>query len=585
MKIYFVCCLLFVVSSFSFAQSKYQNKEAKLQQLKTREDIKVTEIEKDLVKLEYTNGKVLYKNIGDYKSDNSYLHRLTYSPTYDSTIIDLNNIDTTLYYQKYSFWQEVPIHNSNFDHLRIGDVNKNGKLELYGTRKLFTSGVEPISVYEFNNAGKFNLIYQYDSVFQARNIYDIDSDGREEVQLNTTGVFAGMLRERFFSKNSDSSLAITKNFQFNPFDENIQIDAPKLGEFDNDKNTDLVFDTQGYPFVWIYEYNPSINNFDFRFRFQVPDPIDLEMEGYSVGDFDLDGKTDIVFGTVEGKVFVIENQGNDQYINVWVDTVKSYNAYVHVWTNDIDKNGKPEFWVLTDAFWSGLGITKIFIFESNGDNSYQVVGRIDLIGVFSFDAGTMQAVDIDNDGVEEVAVCIDDNFLILKFIGSANSHIYETDYIKKNNYEKHEYFYGAIMYDINNDGKYEIFISLYELYEGPPQDIRMFTKAYLKNNESSVINYLLSSKEINLSQNYPNPFNPTTNINFNINKTQNVTIKIYDVLGKEIKTLVNDNLPAGEHDLQWNGKDNEGNPLPSGIYFIQMKAGIYQKTIKTLLLK
>ena len=71
MKKILVCCLLIVISSFSFAQSAPGGREEKLQQLKTREDIKVTEVQKDLLKLEYPNGKVLYKNIGEYKPENN----------------------------------------------------------------------------------------------------------------------------------------------------------------------------------------------------------------------------------------------------------------------------------------------------------------------------------------------------------------------------------------------------------------------------------------------------------------------------------------------------------------------------------
>ena len=133
-----------------------------------------------------------------------------------------------------------------------------------------------------------------------------------------------------------------------------------------------------------------------------------------------------------GKVFVIENEGDDLYKVAWQGSVESNNAYIHTWTNDIDKNGKPEFWVLADAYYNGIGTTRITIFETNGDNSYQAVGRIDLVGIFSFYAGNMQAVDIDNDGTEEVAVCIDENFLILKFNGSENQQTYEVYYIKKN---------------------------------------------------------------------------------------------------------------------------------------------------------
>ena len=140
----FVYCLVIVISGFIFSQTK----EEKIQQLKSRSDIKVTEVEKDILKLEYPNCKVLYKNIGNYQKQVSSNQQPVYSPTYDSTIIDLTTIDTTLYYHKYSYWQEVPIHNWDFECLRIGDVNNNGKPELYGARKFFQSDFEPITIYE-----------------------------------------------------------------------------------------------------------------------------------------------------------------------------------------------------------------------------------------------------------------------------------------------------------------------------------------------------------------------------------------------------------------------------------------------------
>ncbi len=126
MKLVFVCCLLFVVSSFFFAQNRYETRNEKLEQLKTRIDIKVTEIEPNILKLEYPGGKVRYKNIADYQHQASSIQQQVYSPTFDSTIIDLTTIDTTIYYHKYSFWREVPISNGDFDYLRIADVNNNG---------------------------------------------------------------------------------------------------------------------------------------------------------------------------------------------------------------------------------------------------------------------------------------------------------------------------------------------------------------------------------------------------------------------------------------------------------------------------
>lgn len=579
-----VCCLLFAVS-ISLAQ---YTREEKLQQFKNRTDIKVTEVEENILRLEYPGGKVMYKNIGDYVPDTE--NRIVYSPTYDSTIIDLTTIDTTLYYHKYSFWQEVPLKNLDFDYLRIGDVNNNGRYELYGARKFFSSSdsAEPITVYELNETSSFDSIYQYDSVYIARCIYDVDKDGKEEVLLTLPPLFDTVgNQQRFFSKENDTSLATKLNFTFT-FTDGSQLDDITLGEFDGDQKTDLLFDRISPPYVYIFEYNSIANNFDSVYRFQVPDPIDLGIGGYSVGDFDLDEKTDIVFSTMRGKVFVIENDGDNQYTDVWQGSVESNNAYVHTWTNDIDKNGKPEFWVLADAYYNGIGTTRITIFETNGDNSYHLVGKIDLVGIMSFYAGNMQPIDVDNDGTEEVAVCIDDNFLILKFNGSENHHTYEVYYIKQNEINtegEYQIYTGTIMYDLQNTGEYEILISMRHIIEGQPTIGRFLTKIYKPDSTTSINDDEILPTRIKLYQNYPNPFNPSTEIKFKINKSETVSIKVYNILGKEIKLLLGENLPAGVHNVQWNGKDNEGSPLPSGIYFIQMQAGEYQQTIKSVLLK
>jgi subtilisin-like proprotein convertase family protein len=83
-----------------------------------------------------------------------------------------------------------------------------------------------------------------------------------------------------------------------------------------------------------------------------------------------------------------------------------------------------------------------------------------------------------------------------------------------------------------------------------------------------------------LSQNYPNPFNPTTNINYQIPKSNLVTLKVYDVLGKEVATLVNENQKAGEYLAIFNGAG-----LPSGIYFYKLVAGDFTEIKKMILIK
>jgi len=84
----------------------------------------------------------------------------------------------------------------------------------------------------------------------------------------------------------------------------------------------------------------------------------------------------------------------------------------------------------------------------------------------------------------------------------------------------------------------------------------------------------------NLSQNFPNPFNPTTTIKYQIPEISFVTLKVYDVLGNEIATIVNEEKPAGSYDVEFDGIG-----LPSGIYFYHLRAGSFVETKKMVLLK
>jgi flagellar hook assembly protein FlgD len=90
-----------------------------------------------------------------------------------------------------------------------------------------------------------------------------------------------------------------------------------------------------------------------------------------------------------------------------------------------------------------------------------------------------------------------------------------------------------------------------------------------------------------LSQNYPNPFNPVTKIKFTaavvdakFASTTNVVLKIYNILGREIKTLVNEQKPPGSYEVEF-----DGNKLSSGVYFYKLSTGKFSKTKKMLLIK
>lgn len=88
-----------------------------------------------------------------------------------------------------------------------------------------------------------------------------------------------------------------------------------------------------------------------------------------------------------------------------------------------------------------------------------------------------------------------------------------------------------------------------------------------------------------LRQNYPNPFNPTTNIGFVIADLGFTELKIYDVLGREVKTLVNRQLFPGSYEERWDGTNNHGQQVPGGIYFYRLKTESFEQTRKMLLIR
>ena len=91
--------------------------------------------------------------------------------------------------------------------------------------------------------------------------------------------------------------------------------------------------------------------------------------------------------------------------------------------------------------------------------------------------------------------------------------------------------------------------------------------------------------KFNLSQNYPNPFNPTTNINYAIPQDANVNLTVYNVLGQAVKTIVNVQQKAGYYSVRWDGSNETGSKVSSGMYIYRITAGNYTHSIKMNLIK
>ena len=92
-------------------------------------------------------------------------------------------------------------------------------------------------------------------------------------------------------------------------------------------------------------------------------------------------------------------------------------------------------------------------------------------------------------------------------------------------------------------------------------------------------------KKYNLYQNFPNPFNPTSKIKFQITKLSDVKLMVYDVLGREVATLVNEQLRPGTYEVDWNARHSGSSSYPSGVYFYRLSTEDFSAVKKMLLIK
>jgi len=139
---------------------------------------------------------------------------------------------------------------------------------------------------------------------------------------------------------------------------------------------------------------------------------------------------------------------------------------------------------------------------------------------------------------------------------------------------------GDWIMDINVDTTNNLWLAVYPNNNGIGGVVE-FNKNGINNGLTDVKNNTAQTpKSFSLAQNYPNPFNPSTIIKYQVSKESFVTIKVYDVLGRELNQLVNEQKPVGSYEISFNASS-----LTSGIYFYRITAGNFSSVKKMILLK
>jgi len=321
-------------------------------------------------------------------------------------------------------------------------------------------------------------------------------------------------------------------------------------------------DTPGGALIWENEgdnrYVPIFLDYPFTWG------------GYrTFGDFDGDGKKEWFQATGEYRDSVVsaviwECAGDNKYKVVWEERRRWINVY-DVWKgNDTDKDGKPEIFILAES--PGL-----CMYEGIGDDAYELIPIDTTVPTGKLVEGRSTCGDVDGDGVEEVILSLGTKIIVYKAMGNNQ---YERVWEWKNDMGKYPGMATgvAVCHDFNKNGYEEIIISS----EGK-------TSIFEIDPTSGIVSNLPILKSFNLSIS-PNPAKKSTVISLQLPVKEIINLKVYDATGRLIKTLVKaQSLEPKTYTIKWDGRDDKGNSLPSGVYFIRLETEGITKTEKVIL--
>ncbi len=494
--------------------------------------------------------------------------------------VDLRTIDTTQYSKLFTLWGEIPPYYAG-PPLIVADINSDGRKEVYGEYRNSPYGF--IVIYEINSNGSYDSIYQYpDSLGAPWCIGDLENNDIPEIINSFIDYYPGGYNHYIKVLTIDSTTGYPTSIK-TVYDPTTGLGQPvdmTLYDIDGDSYPEMIYrlDGSGDSLVLsnsfqITKYDRLNNEFNILYQ-NRPSVYSIYTRGFAFGDFDSDGKQNFAVSNEFGEVFVYEYVEGNNYNVIRIDSLPISNVYMQLFTNDINHNGKPELWICGDGYINGTGSQIIYIYEADGDDQYTIVYSIAVIGGGTWFASNMVTADIDNDGTEEVLLCIDQNLLIFNYKGSG----YKLYYIKRNELlNQNSVFFSATSADFDGDDYPEIIISM-DLIEN--NVYRGFSRIYKKSSTLDVSYNDITPYNYYLSEAFPNPFNPSTKIKYQIPQSGNVMVKVFDILGAEVTTLVNEVQNEGRYEVNF-----DASRLASGVYIYSLKVNDFVDSKKMILMK
>ncbi len=368
--------------------------------------------------------------------------------------------------------------------------------------------------------------------------YDYNGDGFNDALVSASGVTNGG-RHALICLNALNGEVIFYRTQPQPFTDDVV--ATESGGAIGVNNNGAPYSVTGFDTLGnsVWSYNSTGNTWSL---IEVPD-----IGGDSAKDI-------IGLGGFTGSVFAISGKTGAQ---IWTQNLGSSNNGKITLLNDADGNGFADITLSAPQSASRVDTKTGNIIWTNFLSSSYLRG-IDNIG------------DITGDSIDDIVIAtqLQPRLLVLDGMNGnlLFNHIFGSTLSQRGDR-------AATLNDIDSNGINE--------FLGGNREGRVIC-FYGGNGTMTSINtnYNLFPAGYKLYQNYPNPFNPVTGIKFDIAKSGNVKLTVYDILGKEISILVNENLNAGSYQVSF-----DGSSLSSGVYFYQLKSGGYSETVMMNLIK
>jgi enediyne biosynthesis protein E4 len=468
----------------------------------------------------------LYKNVG--------------SPDYALELVSANGIDTDSNMTWTSSWV---------------DYDNDGDIDMFvpgdqGDKDIF---------FENKGDGKFvendDLIFLDPGEFSAAGSWtDFDNDGDQDLLIvNYQGVNNELYKNNLIENDTVSFSKITS--QPIVLDQDYDL-APSFGDYDNDGDMDVFIGT------WIGNKNLLFkNNGDFIFQKIIKDPI-VENSwtlAYTWLDFDNDGYLDAFVANSQGENNALyRNNGNGTFTKTSLgqagDIVQSWGSTSGVSTADYDNDGDLDIYVpgsQPSLFRNNIGADNNWIIvtcEGIKSNKSGIGAKIRVKAKINNETAVWQLREIHGGATGDRAQNSQRAHFGLGSAEKIDSLLIE---------------WPSAIQDLYVD------VSVNQFFKA----IEGETPTHLEVGEKSVHRF-------NLYQNYPNPFNPITNIQYHLKADSFVELKVVDILGKEIATLVSEYQQKGQHNIKFTGDG-----FAAGVYFYKIKAGDFVKTKKMVLVK